>query len=448
MKHFIHTDSALCLLFCFAEQGMVAASTWVMIQIGKSVGEPGTAVFWVLVFMAVLLAVFVPKYGYDRFLLRAKYRTQGNYILAFEQSLEGKPYLFKDKAFYSRNRTIFQSEVWNVVNESFDFFLDGTLLLLNICFNVAVISASIAPGLAVGYLCSFFLVLVSSLGFCPMAERLSQQAQGAHIRMNTVLRYGWDTLILGNTYHQELWNRQMQDMTEQASDAGVKKLRVFCMASGLAMMVSSAPVFGLLIWLLLSCSGGEMAALVLTIPRQINTLQYLNSLISCAMNWNGIRARIHGIDQAVLAPGKLPFCPEYIRFSEIVLYEGRREKRFNSLKEAFQWEKWEVPGRITVRGANGAGKSTLLMGLKAHFGNRACYFSPYAEEFFKDSLKESCSTGQEALSHLRETFAYAPVKLFLLDEWDANLDQKNMENMDRFLEEKAKSCCIVEVRHR
>ena len=88
------------------------------------------------------------------------------------------------------------------------------------------------------------------------------------------------------------------------------------------------------------------------------------------------------------------------------------------------------------------------MGLKAHFGNRACYFSPYAEEFFKDSLKESCSTGQEALSHLRETFAYAPVKLFLLDEWDANLDQKNMENMDRFLEEKAKSCCIVEVRHR
>ena len=63
-------------------------------------------------------------------------------------------------------------------------------------------------------------------------------------------------------------------------------------------------------------------------------------------------------------------------------------------------------------------------GLKAHFGNRACYFSPYAEEFFKDSLKESCSTGQEALSHLRETFAYAPVKLFLLDEWDANLDQK------------------------
>lgn len=109
------------------------------IQIGKSVGEPGTAVFWVLVFMAVLLAVFVPKYGYDRFLLRAKYRTQGNYILAFEQSLEGKPYLFKDKAFYSRNRTIFQNEVWNVVNESFDFFLDGTLLLLNICFNVAVI---------------------------------------------------------------------------------------------------------------------------------------------------------------------------------------------------------------------------------------------------------------------------------------------------------------------
>lgn len=87
MKHFIHTDSALCLLFCFAEQGMVAASTWVMIQIGKSVGEPGTAVFWVLVFMAVLLAVFVPKYGYDRFLLRAKYRTQGNYILAFGKYL-------------------------------------------------------------------------------------------------------------------------------------------------------------------------------------------------------------------------------------------------------------------------------------------------------------------------------------------------------------------------
>ena len=27
MKHFIHTDSALCLLFCFAEQGMVAALT-------------------------------------------------------------------------------------------------------------------------------------------------------------------------------------------------------------------------------------------------------------------------------------------------------------------------------------------------------------------------------------------------------------------------------------
>jgi ABC-type transport system involved in cytochrome bd biosynthesis fused ATPase/permease subunit len=37
--------------------------------------------------------------------------------------------------------------------------------------------------------------------------------------------------------------------------------------------------------------------------------------------------------------------------------------------------------------------------------------------------------------------------IYLLDEWDANLDRKNREDISKVLDEIAKKACVIEILH-
>jgi energy-coupling factor transporter ATP-binding protein EcfA2 len=125
-------------------------------------------------------------------------------------------------------------------------------------------------------------------------------------------------------------------------------------------------------------------------------------------------------------------------------------------------------GRINVRGANGSGKSTLLTSLKSQVKNRA-YYWPTADrlafQFTRGSEPEDLdygddeepkkpakppgfSSGERQLRALREIVAHTAAEMYLLDEWDANLDPNNRAAADALVEELAKRARVVEISHR
>ena len=58
------------------------------------------------------------------------------------------------------------------------------------------------------------------------------------------------------------------------------------------------------------------------------------------------------------------------------------------------------------------------------------------------------SSGERQLRALREIVGHTQAEMYLLDEWDANLDPNNRAAADALVEELAKRARVVEISHR
>lgn len=449
MKNFINRYSMICLIFSITEQLLVAMSTLCMVQIGQTLGQKRELVFWIIIFAILLFIVFLPRYGYQNFLMKAKYRTLQAFIHDFEQSLQDKTYLTKEKDFINQRKPFFYNETWSVVNETYDFILDYILTFLNICFSIGIIAFAIKKEFFITYILAFFIALFFFAVSKKRTEQLSLHAQDAHVAMNNILFYGWDTMLSSNRYNDRLWNIAIKDAVQKAISNGVRKLRYVSGSAGLAMIISSAPVFLLLIWTLLyNDNMGQTASLIVTLPRQVNTIQYLNVFITLLMGWSGIRAKVLGLNNAISVPKELVFKENYIKFDQLAIEKDNTGYHFESFDDLLSWEGLKKPGRITIRGGNGTGKSTLFTGLKTRLKSNAYYFSPDMELYFSHSLNQSLSMGELIFDHLVEIFKHVQVQVLLLDEWDANLDATNLIKINRLIDEMSKNTCVIEIRHR
>ena len=121
-----------------------------------------------------------------------------------------------------------------------------------------------------------------------------------------------------------------------------------------------------------------------------------------------------------------------------------------------------------MRGPNGAGKSTLLTSLKATVKTRA-YYWPTADRLAfaftqgarrgrdrrrrrsdraERHKKTGFSSGERQLRALQEIVRCTDAPIYLLDEWDANLDPNNRAAADALVEELARRARVVEISHR
>jgi len=166
-----------------------------------------------------------------------------------------------------------------------------------------------------------------------------------------------------------------------------------------------------------------------------------------------------------------------IGFGRIVLREGENERTCTSLADAVHHALAAATGLITVRGGNGSGKSTLLAALKAHLHGKAYYWptqdrlvfafnvglsSPAASEEGGEgeddaqeiiaaeeaAQKKGFSSGERQLQVLREIVAKTDYPVYLLDEWDANLDAANRSSAVALVEELARRARVIEISHR
>lgn len=145
----------------------------------------------------------------------------------------------------------------------------------------------------------------------------------------------------------------------------------------------------------------------------------------------------------------------------------------DSLAAALDLVKSHPTGRILVRGGNGSGKSTLLAAMKTKLGAQA-YDWPTADSLAfafdkprlgeqpesratgeEDDLSEAYeeqksgfSSGERQLKSLQEISEHTHAVVYLLDEWDANLDAKNRSQAQSVVEKIAAKALVIEISHR
>ena len=126
-------------------------------------------------------------------------------------------------------------------------------------------------------------------------------------------------------------------------------------------------------------------------------------------------------------------------------------------------------GRINVRGANGAGKSTLLdepqvrgedarllladrrpavVPVRAGRRTRSRPTRTAIRSTPSETKKRASRPASGSCARLQEIVRHTDAPIYLLDEWDANLDPNNRAAADALVEELARRARVVEISHR
>ena len=108
-------------------------------------------------------------------------------------------------------------------------------------------------------------------------------------------------------------------------------------------------------------------------------------------------------------------------------------------------------GRYTITGDNGSGKTTLLAEIKTQLSDNAYILPSQSKMMFLNGLSgREFSTGEKTAENLNEIASNINnigITVLLLDEWNANLDKENINNLNKIIDDISLNICVIEVVH-
>ena len=456
-----------------AEAMLAAATTWLVINAGRKVATGhfllGDLV-WILGAQSASYVAGVISWIYAE---RAGYRGFGKFTLRFARENLGKAKLLNDRPARERVEPFLTGEAsycfFNLIYE-----LEFTLkLLLGLLFNALVLGTQIDVSLPVAYVGAFGTVLAMQWALQKPIARTYLENQRMNNRVTAQGYTAWDNILTGNRYNLRFWLLGFKSRLREAVAAQIRAIVAREGMSAMSGIITLAIVFATMSVVALHHAGDMvfLVALATTLPRQIEMTYELHLL---AAGWNDVFAiwtRFGGV-AANMQPQPDPAFEERIKFDRLVLREGADSNIVSSVGDALRIVEARPSGRINVRGPNGSGKSSLLASLKTEMKKRAFYWPTSDRLAFKfaggvvpvdvetdeeggtvvvaESMdrKLGFSSGERQLKSLEEIVDSTDAPVYLLDEWDANLDPANKAKADALLDALAARARVVEISHR
>jgi ABC-type multidrug transport system fused ATPase/permease subunit len=449
------------------EAVLSAATTYLVIKIGRDIANGQFAVIdlvWVFAAQSASYAsgavswIFAEQAGYGAF---------GRYVLRFARLNRHETRLLHDKVTREQVEPFLTGEAFYIFFHLM-YELEGDLkLLLGLLFNSIVLGLEIDAGLPAAYAVVFVVLFtIQMLLRKPIANAYLVNQEMTN-RMAAQGYTAWDNVFVGNRYNLRLW---LAGFKSRVRDGLRAQIRAVIAREGLSAaggIIALTVVFGVMILIAARSAGdvGLLIAMAATLPRQI---EMTNEVHQLASGWNELVAiwtRLAGATKAI-RPIPDPAHDERIQFDRLVLRDGESAVDTASVEEAWRLVLAKPTGRINVRGANGSGKSTLLAALKAIIRTRA-YYWPTTDRLayhFVESVpteqpeepqtkpgrrkKRGFSSGERQLKSLQEIVNCTNAPIYLLDEWDANLDKKNRAAAEQLVDQLAARARVVEISHR
>ncbi len=460
----------IMLALMVGEALLAAVTTWLVIKAGRDVANDEFLVGDLLWILAAQSASYIAGALSWVFAERSGFRAFGRYMLQFARDNREVTRLLPDK--HAREQVepfLTGTTFYNIFNLIYE--MEAQLkLLLGLVFNSLVLGLEIDGGLPVAYATAFAILMAIqwSLRRRVAAVYLENQRQN-----NRVVAHGytaWDNVFVGNRYNLRLWMAGFKSKLRECLRVQIMAIMTREGLSTLGGIIALSIVFATTTWVAIRGAGDIeiLIALAATLPRQIEMTNQVHELAS---GWNDVLAvwtRIAGIVVSMRPEPDRTF-DQRIKFDRLVLREGDRANVCGSVAEALGLVLAKPTGRINVRGGNASGKSTLLAALKAEIKKRAYYWPTTdrlafqfaaeipeePEEFEEEDEKPVAppkrggfSSGERQMKSLREIVAHTDADIYLLDEWDANLDLANRAAADALVQELAGRARVVEISHR
>ena len=457
------------LLFLMAEAALAASTTWLIIEAGRDVVDKVFLVSDFVWIVGVQSASYVLGASSWIFAERAGFGAFGRYMLRFARDNRGQASLLGDKDQREEVEPFLTNEAFHIFFELVYELESDLKLLFGLLFNAAVLGVAIDGGLPLVYAAVFAtLLLMQWLLRKPVAAAYLAHQRSTN-RMTAHTYSAWDNIFSGNRYNFRLWHAGFKT---RLRDALAAQIRAILAREGLATIngiVSLAALFAYLAWVAGDNAGNTslLVALAATLPRQIALSSDMHDLAS---GWNDLAAvwtRIGGACNAMRPAPDVAFT-QRIAYEELKLQwaAGGPTLPCTALDGVLQAVHAQPAGRLMVRGGNGSGKSTLLAALKVALGQQAFYWPTHdklafafaqgneADDAEEDGDGEDApsnsgfSSGERQLRALQEITDKTSSPVYLLDEWDANLDSRNRAAAESLVQTLAARAVVVEISHR
>lgn len=334
-------------------------------------------------------------------------------------------------------------ELGNLVEDSCRFILGYMPAVLNFIFNGLVVAQLLGGDFMLAFVIGMAISSVQVLLSSKYGSRLANAKQDALGDVDVHFAKGWQTLLIGNTPHVELFNQSLGGAKSEFFRQG-SRLALFENGTSLVFFfLGFAPTLFVILRLALdpSTTNAKLIALGALLPRifQIftvssNVLIGAQQIFSLSGRWQSALSRLNStMSKRDLA--------SRINYSRLILESGEETV---TLKAGFDISTL-AKGRWRLKGENGAGKSSWMLKAKCDLGTSGYYLPAKSDEF--DSTAKG-STGQKKLAELQALLMNAGAYgVIFLDEWDANLDAGASAKASVLIDEMSKVAIIVECGH-
>jgi ABC-type multidrug transport system fused ATPase/permease subunit len=460
----------IMMVLMVAEALLAAATTYLVIQAGRDVADDEFLVTDLLWILAAQSASYVAGAVSWVFAEKAGFRCYSRYMLRFARDNRAETKLLHDKSAREQAEPFLTGTTFNNVF-SLMYEIEAQLkLALGVVFNAVVLGAEIDVRLSLAYAVVFALLMTLQWMLRGRVAALYLENQRQNNRVVSIGYTAWDNVFVGNRYNLRLWIAAFKTRIRDCLRAQINAIMAREGLSAAGGVMGLIVVFAVTTYVATHNANdpATLIALAATLPRQI---EMTNNVHDLAAGWNDVIAVWTRVGDVVanMRPSPDSQFERRIKFDRLLLRSGDHAKVCHSVEEALRLVYGEPTGRITVRGGNGSGKSTLLAALKAEIKNRAYYWPTtdrLAFDFAAAQLDEpeldadgellervavkrpGFSSGERQLKSLQEIVRYTDARIYLLDEWDANLDPSNRDTADALVDELARRARVVEISHR
>jgi hypothetical protein len=463
----------------FVEATLTAATTYLIIKAGRDVANDDFLTGDLLWILAAQSSAYIVGAVSWIFAERAGFGAFGRYMQRFARDNRHETKLLHEKATREVVEPFLTGETFYIFFQLV-YELEADLkLAFHLLLNTVVLGSEIDTSFPVAYSIAFVTLIALQISARKPVARAYLENQRMTNRMTAQGYTAWDNVFSGNRYNLRLWLAGFKARLRDALRAQIWAIMTREGLSAASGIIALAIIFIAVVIVAIRNAGDTEMLVVLatTLPRQIEMTKDMYSLAS---GWNdmvAVWARMGGVVDN-MRPDADPAYDRRIKYDRLVLREGEHANVVTSLDDALKLVYSHPTGRINVRGGNGSGKSTMLAALKASIKNRAYYWPTtdrlsfkFAEGVEPEEADENIdpellaeagepapppaakkklgfSSGERQLKSLQEIVRFTDAQIYLLDEWDANLDSKNRAAADALVERLAQRARVIEISHR
>lgn len=437
----------ICLMLLVVYQSIRAFSTYFLAKLIQDIARGESFVVAMVGFMGSIVLPYLPWVWARRYLILADHQLMRSVIEAYAQNHWNQPSQWSDRALRDEQNAFISKEARDLIRQTIVYVFDGVSLATDFLLSLIVLVYVSDSRLLWGYAGAGFLLIFAIRPINRVISRLASQLQNDQVRFDGHVQGSWDNIVLGNNLNFQMWSKAFDKFFQAYRDADVHLVTVQEAATSGLSALAIVLIFITNFWLAIHHQDPILVGvLAATLPKQIAMLQSLRSISYYVTSYGSLAARFIGL-QRILRRLPVSDVSSRVALERIEFRHSEKGVLHVASIDDLLEQVGTSAGRLTIRGPNGTGKSTVLQILKDRLANKA-YYLPAHHQLFFDGLDADASTGQATLRQLSLIQQDSQIKVLLLDEWDANLDQKNRTAQDQKIKELSHYISVIEVTHR